>query len=52
MSDYTNNELALIDFISSVNKCFYYFGEDNDAVEEHDLDNFQNAVRKFKQSLN
>ena len=52
MSDYTNNELALIDFISNVNKCFYYFGEDNDTVEEHDLDNFQNAVRKFKQSLN
>ena len=52
MSDYTNNELALIDFISNVNKCFSYFGEDDDTVEEHDLDNFQNAVRKFKQSSN
>ena len=51
MDGYTKNELALIDFISSVNKCFYYFGEDNDSVEEHDLDNFQNAVRKFKQGL-
>ena len=51
MDGYTKNELALIDFISSVNKCFYYFGEDNASVEEHDLDNFQNAVRKFKQGL-
>ena len=51
MDGYTKNELALIDFISRVNKCFYYFGEDNDSVEEHDLDNFQNAVRKFKQGL-
>ena len=51
MDGYTKNELALIDFISSVNKCFYFFGEDNDSVEEHDLDSFQNAVRKFKQEL-
>ena len=51
MDGYTKNELALIDFISNVNKCFYYFGEHNDSVEEHDLDIFQNYVRKFKHSL-
>ena len=28
--DYTKNELALIDFISNINKYFYYIGEDDD----------------------
>ena len=30
--DYTKNELALIDFISYINKYFYYIGEDDDLI--------------------
>ena len=30
--DYTKNELALIDFISNINKYFYYIGEDDDII--------------------
>ena len=30
MSDYTKNELALIDFQSDINKLFYYVGEEDD----------------------
>ena len=30
--DYTKNELALNDFISNINKYFYYIGEDDDII--------------------
>ena len=30
--DYTKNELALIDFVDSINKYFYYIGEDDDII--------------------
>ena len=30
--DYTKNELALNDFISNINKYFYYIGEDDDLI--------------------
>ena len=30
--DYTKNEIALIDFISNINKYFYYIGEDDDII--------------------
>ena len=30
--DYTKNALALIDFISNINKYFYYIGEDDDII--------------------
>ena len=30
--NYTKNELALIDFISNINKYFYYIGEDDDII--------------------
>ena len=30
--DYTKNELALIDFVSNINKYFYYIGEDDDII--------------------
>ena len=30
--DYTKNEIALIDFISNINKYFYYIGEDDDLI--------------------
>ena len=30
--DYTKYELALIDFISNINKYFYYIGEDDDLI--------------------
>ena len=29
---YTKNEIALIDFISNINKYFYYIGEDDDII--------------------
>ena len=37
MSDYTKNELALLNFISNVNNQFYYIGEENDQVSKIDL---------------
>ena len=32
MSNYTKNELALLDLISNINKYFYYIGEDDDII--------------------
>ena len=29
---YTQNELALIDFVDDINKYFYYIGEDDDII--------------------
>ena len=29
---YTQNELALIDFVDNINKYFYYIGEDDDII--------------------
>ena len=51
MSDYTKNELALMNFISSVNKQFYYIGEENDKVSKIDLRKFSNYCNTFINSL-
>ena len=51
MSDYTKNELALLDFISNVNKQFSYIGEENDQVSKIDLKNFSNYCNTFINSL-
>ena len=34
MSDYTTNEIALINLINNLNKYFYYFGESDDKVTD------------------
>ena len=51
MSDYTKNELALINFISSVNKQFYYIGEEDDQVSKIDLKKFSDYCNIFINSL-
>ena len=34
MSDYTTNEIALLNLINNLNKYFYYFGEADDKVTD------------------
>ena len=51
MSDYTKNELALINFISSVNKQFYYLGEENDQVSIIDVKKFTDYCIQFIDAL-
>ena len=51
MSDYTKNELALLNFISNVNKQFDYIGEENDQVSKVDLKKFSNYCNTFINSL-
>ena len=34
MSDYTTNEIALLNLINNINKYFYYFGESDDKVTD------------------
>jgi|TARA_B100000214_G_scaffold200010_1_gene144841 hypothetical protein len=34
MSDYTTNEIALLNLINNLNKYFYYFGESDDKVTD------------------
>ena len=51
MSDYTKNEIALLNFISNVNKQFDYIGEENDQVSKIDLKKFSNYCNTFINSL-
>ena len=51
MDDYTKNEIALLNFISSVNKQFYYIGEENDQVSKSDLKKFSDYCNTFINSL-
>ena len=44
---YTNNELALIDLISNINKTFYYLGEDGDDVDQFEIDKLHRLVDEF-----
>ena len=44
---YTNNELALIDLISNINKTFYYLGEDGDDVDQFEIDQLHKLVDQF-----
>ena len=34
MSDYTTDEIALLNLINNLNKYFYYFGESDDKVTD------------------
>ena len=45
--DYTNNELALLDLISNINKTFYYLGEDGDDVDQFEIDQLHKFVDQF-----
>ncbi len=51
MSDYTKNELALLNFISNVNKQFSYIGEENDQVSVIDIKRFTDYCIKFIDAL-
>ena len=44
---YTNNELALINLISNINKTFYYLGEDGDDVDQFEIDQLHKFVDQF-----
>ena len=47
MSDYTKNELALIDLIGDINKLFYYVGEEDDSIPVSSLKKFEQYCVKF-----
>ena len=51
MDDYTNNEQALLNFISNINKQFYYIGEENDKVAPIDVKKFTQYCVTFIDSL-
>ena len=44
---YTNNELALLDLISNINKTFSYIGEDGDDVDQFEIDQLHKLVDQF-----
>ena len=48
---YTNNELALIDLISNINKTFYYLGEDGDDVDQFEIDKLHKYVNQFASTV-
>ena len=48
---YTKNETALLNLISSINKQFYYIGEDNDKVAPIDVKKFTQYCVSFIDSL-
>ena len=47
MSDYTKNELALIDLIGDINNLFYYVGEEIDQIPFESLKQFEKYCVKF-----
>ncbi len=49
--DYTKNEIALLNLISSINKQFYYIGEENDKVAPIDVKKFTQYCVDFIDSL-
>tara|TARA_B100000941_G_scaffold14480_1_gene8824 strand:- start:1086 stop:1262 length:177 start_codon:yes stop_codon:yes gene_type:complete len=51
MDDYTKNEQALLNLISSINKQFYYIGEENDKVAPIDVKKFTQYCVTFIDSL-
>ena len=51
MDDYTKNEIALLNLISSINKQFYYIGEENDKVAPIDVKKFTQYCVDFIDSL-
>ena len=51
MDDYTNNEQALLNLISNINKQFYYIGEENDKVAPIDVKKFTQYCVDFIDSL-
>ena len=51
MDDYTNNEQALLNLISNINKQFYYIGEENDKLATIDVKKFTQNCVDFIDSL-
>jgi len=51
MSDYTKNELALIDLIGDINKLFYYVGEEDDQIPFESLKQFEKYCVKFVNAI-
>ena len=48
---YTNNELALLDLISNINKTFSYIGEDGDDVDQFEIDQLHKYVNQFASTV-
>ena len=48
---YTNNELALLDLISNINKTFSYIGEDGDEVDQFEIDQLHKYVNQFASTV-
>ena len=48
---YTNNELALLDLISNINKTFSYIGEDGDDVDQFEIDQLHPLVESVQDKL-
>ena len=51
MSDYTKNELGLIDFQSDINKLFYYVGEEDDQIPFESLKTLEKYCVKFVNAI-
>ena len=44
---YTKNEQAFLNLINSINKTFYYLGEDGDDVDQFEIDKLHRLVDEF-----
>lgn len=51
MSDYTKNELALLDLTSDINKLFDYVGEEDDLIPVSSLKKFEQYCVKFVNNI-
>tara|TARA_X000000368_G_scaffold189851_1_gene149702 strand:+ start:192 stop:365 length:174 start_codon:yes stop_codon:yes gene_type:complete len=51
MSDYTKNELALLDLTNDINKLFDYVGEEDDLIPVSSLKKFEQYCVKFVNTI-
>jgi len=51
MSDYTKNELALLDLTNDINKLFDYVGEEDDLIPVSSLKKFEQYCVKFVNAI-
>ena len=51
MSDYTKNELALLNLTNDISKLFYYVGEEDDSIPVSSLKKFEQYCVKFVNAI-
>lgn len=51
MSDYTKNELALLNLTNDISKLFYYVGEEDDSIPVSALKKFEQYCVKFVNAI-